>query len=181
MNEELIDAIQLMVEHYVKKAPYNRLLDGVIVDTDNDNKIYSVQVNGVYYEKVKPAHDEIELNVGDKVYVIIVNNDYSQKLILGRIGGGYKSDILDYENLPTTPVKIYRIGNNPIGKAYRFDYAFEGYPPEYQWSQVLHRDDNNKVYMISQFYSDGTALYFYLIRNEAGRLEYYGKNQFWTN
>jgi hypothetical protein len=177
--EELIEAVTMIVDEYVGKAPYNYIVDGVITDVDNTAKLYTVEINQVNYEKVGVAHFNNDFQIGDQVYVIIMNNNFSHKLILGKNGNAVVKGKLDYFNLPTTPVRIHRIGGDPKGKAYRFDYAFEGHPVEYNWKQVLHRRDDQKVYMITQYYSDDTVLYFYLLRNAADRVEYYGENPLW--
>lgn len=177
--DELITAVELIVDKKIGKAPYNRLVEGIITDINTSTKLYTVEINHVNYENVEVADFNNVFNIGDHVYIIVPNNNFSHKLILGKSGSTVQKGKIDYLNLPTTPVRIHRLGDDPKGKAYRFDYGFEKYPAEYQWRQVLHRNDAGQVYLISQYYSDDTVLFFYLLRNAANRVEYFGENQEW--
>lgn len=173
-QEELISAIQYIVSQNLKKERRAMVLDGVIVERFQDK--YTVFIEDIEYYNIPSLNSQDFYKPGDRVLILTNNGHFADKIILGyKQGSSNPSSKIDKSSLPTSPVKILRENDDPTGRAYRFDYGFEGYPPEKAWSQVLHREDG-KVLFISNHYSDGTIDYYYLVRNSADRVEYYGKN-----
>lgn len=173
--EELIKTVKYLVKETMKKEPYIRIADGVIQERTFDS--YTVLIDNNEYYDISPLNENDNYEEGDLVYIIIQNINYGDKTILGHRVGGRRSTKIDRDNMPNYPVQIVREGNDPRGKAVRFNYGFEGSPVEKSWSQVLHRNSKNQVFMITDHFFDGTVEYNYLLRNEADRVEYYGRNQ----
>ena len=175
IQEEIINTVQYIVKETLKKTPYVRIVDGVIQERTFDT--YTILIDNEEYYDISPLNENDNYVEGDLVYIVIQNVNYGDKTILGHRLGGKRSFKIDRDNMLTYPVQIVREGNDPRGKAIRFNYGFEGFPVEKSWSQVLHRNDKEQVFMITDHYYDGTVEYNYLVRNEADRVEYYGRNQ----
>ena len=163
IREEIIETISYLIKQNLSEASFNKLIDGKIIERTNDT--YTVMIANEEYFNVQSLNHYEKYSEGDLVYIIVQNNNFSEKLILGRKAGSFFEPEVDKDNLPTEPVLIIRENDNPRGKAVRFDYGFEGYPIEKVWSQVLHRDSNGKVIMITSHYFNGTVDYTYLLRN----------------
>lgn len=110
----------------------------------------------------------IPFKLGDRVIVEYINSNPHDRFVLALIGGGYEIDVIDYDALPTEPVKIIRDDN---GKAYKFIYAYDR--PTKEWSQELIRNDEGKVVQVIYAYPDGFILIRTLFRDEDGKLERY--------
>lgn len=175
IQDEIIESIQLIVKRELAEAPFNKLVDGLVMERTGDLE-YTVQIANKEYFNIQPLNIKDSFEEGDIVYILIRNNNFSDKKILGTRGEANRKKEIKLEELPTFPVHIIRENNDPKGKVFRFDYGFEGFPIEKTWSQVLHRDLKNKVFMITHHYFDGSSDYFYLLRNEAERVHYYGRN-----
>lgn len=172
--EEIIKTIRYLIEKELTKAPFNYLLDGVIKEKTGD-LTYTVLIANKEYYNIEPMNINDSYAVDDIVYVLVRNNDFSDKKILGSKGLSKSKGGIDKNNLPDYPVHIIR-ENGETGRAFRFNYGFENYPLEYRWSQVLHRNDRGQVIMISNHYYDNTVDFFHLLRNSSDRVYYYGKN-----
>ena len=69
------------VEDKVKKAPFDKCVQGRIVS--KNNKMYNVKILGTVY--TVPSLNDIQYNINDAVWIIKINGNEDNKYILGRM------------------------------------------------------------------------------------------------
>ena len=82
ISKNIQDAIKTIVEQAVRIAPFDKTRTGVIKGIDTDTNTYSVQVDGVTYDKIKGVAN-LSLVVGDTVLVVFPTNNATQMIIIG--------------------------------------------------------------------------------------------------
>lgn len=93
-QNELLDAIEIIVDGKLKRLKYNYYMLGVVSSVDNVKKEYKVNMNGNYF--TLKARQGLIVNVNDVVYVCIANNDFSNKFIDNVLGqSSNQEDVLD--------------------------------------------------------------------------------------
>jgi len=87
MNEiqkAIYTTIQNLFEERIKKLKFDYTLTGKVVSIATDNKSAMVEING--NESKCLIKDGIAFIVGDIVLITVIQNDYSRKVIYGKIG-----------------------------------------------------------------------------------------------
>lgn len=77
-EDNIIESILIAIEESLKRLSFNRYVDGVIQSV-NDDGTYDVKINSGT-SKLKPLR-EATYKVGDVVFVLVKNNNYSFKYI----------------------------------------------------------------------------------------------------
>lgn len=78
INKYILDAIQVVIKKFLKNLKYNYYVTGKITAVNTDGT-YGVQINNTVSNL--PARSGLTLAVGDVVYVMVVNGNYSFKFI----------------------------------------------------------------------------------------------------
>jgi ribosomal protein S1 len=78
INKYILDAIQVVIKKFLKNLKYNYYVTGKITSVNSDGT-YGVQINGVVSNL--PARPGSTFSVGDVVYVMVVNGNYSFKFV----------------------------------------------------------------------------------------------------
>lgn len=82
INKSIQDAIKTIVNEAIRTAPFDKTRTGVIKGIDANTNTYSVQVDGVVYDKIKGVAN-LSLVVGDTVLVMFPTNNTTQMIIIG--------------------------------------------------------------------------------------------------
>lgn len=79
---ELADANIYGMKQLVSSAPFDKSLEGLVVGFNKDENTYSVEINKYVYDNVPSLNPNIKVN--DTVTVCILQNNFSQLVILGK-------------------------------------------------------------------------------------------------
>lgn len=79
LDDIIIDSIIYAIKEISKKLKYNKKIEGVVTEVINEFT-YKVKIQD--NESVIKSINNIEYQVGDVVYIIIFNNNNSDKRIL---------------------------------------------------------------------------------------------------
>lgn len=77
--DKILEAIEIMIDEKIKSLKFNYVIDGTITEIIDTN---TYKVNLFDNIETLKSMDGQEYTVGDIVYVIIFNNNYSNKKIL---------------------------------------------------------------------------------------------------
>ena len=78
-GDKILEAIEIMVDEKINSLKFNRVIDGAITEVIDAN---TYKVNLFDNIEILNSMDGQEYAVGDIVYVIVFNNNYSNKKIL---------------------------------------------------------------------------------------------------
>ncbi|WP_039230736.1 hypothetical protein [Clostridium haemolyticum] len=78
----ILDGIVVVVKELIKKTRLNYTEIGTVINK-NDNGTYKVRINDSTTD-IKSLHG-IEYKANDVVYILIMNQDFSKKLILDKV------------------------------------------------------------------------------------------------
>ena len=81
-QEKLLESIDTMIEERMKELKFNYTIDAKIIE-DLTSSEYKILYNGDEY-KAKAINNQT-YKVDDLVYVLVLNNDFSNKKILCKI------------------------------------------------------------------------------------------------
>lgn len=119
MIEELLKAMHIISEEKVNTAPYNYCIKAQIVKTYSKGK-YRVRTSEQSEFNVNSLHLNFKYDVGDVVWVLIINNVFtkyryvlgsaeeaklSRTLLMSPNGTEYEVSVDDDGNLTTTKIK----------------------------------------------------------------------------
>lgn len=82
LQDKIINAIELIIDEKLNKLEFNRVLEGKITEVLTAPN-YKIICHGDEY-KAKAINDATYL-VDDRVYVLVLNNNFSNKIILCKI------------------------------------------------------------------------------------------------
>lgn len=77
--DKILEAIEIMIDEKIKSLKFNYVIDGTITEVIDTN---TYKVNLFDNIETLKSMDGQEYTVGDIVYVIVFNNNYSNKKIL---------------------------------------------------------------------------------------------------
>lgn len=77
--DKILEAIDIMMNEKIKKLKFNYVLDGTITEVINPN---TYKINVLDNVETLNSMNSNQYLVGDIVYVIVFNNNYSDKKIL---------------------------------------------------------------------------------------------------
>lgn len=82
IQDDLFAVIDTIVKNRINNAKFDKTIGGqVIAVVDSDNELYKVRYNDITFV----AKSNIDVNIGDNVYVLVPENDFTNtKLILQR-------------------------------------------------------------------------------------------------
>ena len=80
-QQNLLESIDILVKENNKNQKFNRTEEGKITEVISSNT-YNVNIKNNVYQ-IKTINSEI-YNVGDLVLILILNNNFSRKVILGK-------------------------------------------------------------------------------------------------
>ena len=80
-QQNLLESIDILVKENNKNQKFNRTEEGKITEVISSN-IYNVNIKNNVYQ-IKTINSEV-YNVGDLVLILILNNNFSRKVILGK-------------------------------------------------------------------------------------------------
>ena len=84
INESICKAINIIAKRIVDKAKYDITVLGTVVSVSLNKETYKIKVGEASYT-AKPV-GEVEYEIGDRVYMLIPQNDRTQtKFILGKM------------------------------------------------------------------------------------------------
>lgn len=78
-GDKILEAIEIMVDEKINSLKFNRVIDGTITEVIDTN---TYKVNLFDNIETLKSMNEQEYMVGDIVYVIVFNDNYSNKKIL---------------------------------------------------------------------------------------------------
>ena len=83
ITENLLDAINVIVEEKLKKLEFDKTYKAIVISTDKRNKgRYGCETNGLKYEAIGTPNEQL---IGDIVYVNVPQNNWDkQKNIIGK-------------------------------------------------------------------------------------------------
>lgn len=174
MSNQNYDVITMLEKTVIQVLKKNNLLGGnkifgVVEDVLNSSTLY---VNMPQFNKSEMINcsPRATFKVGDHVLVEFINNNPQDKFVYAVIKemGREDNSYLDYQLLPTEPVRIER---DETKRACKFIYGYDR--PTKTWSQELLRGEDGKVVSIKHTYPDGFILIRNLIRNDDGLLDRY--------
>ncbi len=79
IEQKIIEAIEIIIEERIKRLKFNYMVEGTIIEV-MDNNTYKVNLFGIETELKSMNNDVYE--VGDIVYVVVWNSNYSNKTIV---------------------------------------------------------------------------------------------------
>ena len=80
-QQNLLESIDILVKENNKNQKFNRTEEGKITEVISSNT-YNVNIKNNVYQ-IKTINSEV-YNVGDLVLILILNNNFSRKVILGK-------------------------------------------------------------------------------------------------
>ena len=81
IQQSIFNAIKNIINSVIKTLKYNYTIEGKITEVISSN-IYNVNIKNNVYQ-IKTINSEV-YNVGDLVLILILNNNFSRKVILGK-------------------------------------------------------------------------------------------------
>lgn len=83
LTDDLFQSIDTIVSARIAKLPYDQTIECEVVNVDKaEDNIYTVRYQAATFEAISPS---IQYSIGDRVYVAIPQNDYTQnKIILNK-------------------------------------------------------------------------------------------------
>lgn len=78
-RKELLDAIDILIQGELKKLSFSYHIEAKVKSVDTVNKKAIVDING--QEETLPYRDGLTLSVNNVVLVLVVNGNYSRKII----------------------------------------------------------------------------------------------------
>lgn len=84
ISENLLTAIDILIQERLKDLPFDKTIVGTIVDTNIEQGYCNVLYQGLIF----PAYSDriTDLNANDTVYVLIPQNDVANKrFIIGKL------------------------------------------------------------------------------------------------
>lgn len=96
LTDDLFQSIDTIVSARIAKLPYDQTIECEVVNADKaEDNIYTVRYQVATFEAISPS---IQYSVGDRVYVAIPQNDYTQnKIILNK---KQEDEIITTKTLP---------------------------------------------------------------------------------
>lgn len=82
LQDKIINAIELIIDEKINQLAFNKTLEGKITAVLTAPN-YTIVYNGDEYT-AKAINGETYL-VGDRVYILVLNNNFSNKIILCKI------------------------------------------------------------------------------------------------
>lgn len=80
IQDEIYKTIDIIIGERFKSLPYNYCLEGTIM-ADNGDGSYQVEIYDSI-STIKPIDNSKTYNVNDVVFVLVINNNFSNKYIL---------------------------------------------------------------------------------------------------
>lgn len=80
IQEAILESINYMLQEKLKKVKYNYCLEGVITAVEDD--IYTLKIDD--QETTCKSINGAIYQVNDIVYILVINNEMSNKIILGK-------------------------------------------------------------------------------------------------
>lgn len=80
VNSYILDAIDVVIDSKLKELDFNKTLEGVVREVHDDGCDIDINGSTIYANKLSG----MEYEIGDVVIVLVLNNNYSNKIILGR-------------------------------------------------------------------------------------------------
>lgn len=80
IQDEIYKTIDILIRERLKSFPYNYCLEGTIKIINSDGT-YDVEILDSI-SKIKPLDNTKTYNINDIVFVLVINNDFSNKYIL---------------------------------------------------------------------------------------------------
>ena len=81
VQQKLLESIDILVKENNKNQKFNRTEEGKITEVISSNT-YNVNIKNNVYQ-IKTINSEV-YNVGDPVLILILNNNFSRKIIFGK-------------------------------------------------------------------------------------------------
>lgn len=81
VQQKLLESINILVKENNKNQKFNRTEEGKITEVISSNT-YNVNIKNNVYQ-IKTINSEV-YNVGDLVLILILNNNFSRKVIIGK-------------------------------------------------------------------------------------------------
>lgn len=81
VQQKLLESIDILVKENNKNQKFNRTEEGKITEVISSNT-YNVNIKNNVYQ-IKTINSEV-YNVGDLVLILILNNNFSRKVIIGK-------------------------------------------------------------------------------------------------
>lgn len=106
LQQDILESIDIITDAKIAVIPYDYTIKGKVISINNTDCV--IEVNGEQYSaKIK---DSINIVIGDVVFVQIIRNDFSDKVITGKIGtvSGdgtiISADWVNITNKPNSPI-----------------------------------------------------------------------------
>ncbi|MBS4539829.1 hypothetical protein GOQ27_15245 [Clostridium sp. D2Q-11] len=80
-DTNILEACNILIDAKLKSMKFNKTLEGKVTEVI-DSSTYKVNINNEEY-KIRKLNDDI-YQVGDIVFVLIINNNFSNKVILSK-------------------------------------------------------------------------------------------------
>lgn len=80
-DKDIIEAFNILIDAKINSIKFNRTVEGKITGVI-DNSTYKVKIKNEEY-KIRRINDDM-YNVGDMVLVLVINNNFSNKVILSK-------------------------------------------------------------------------------------------------
>lgn len=79
-SKDLIDSIKIIVQNFIKNAPYDKTYEGKIKTINSSTNNYDVLINGNVY--TLPIYISRTLTINQIVKVVVPQNQWSKAFIL---------------------------------------------------------------------------------------------------
>lgn len=94
---ELADANIYGMKQLVSNAPFDKSLEGLVIGFNKEENTYSVEINKYVYDNVPSLTSNIKVN--DTVTVCIIQNNFSQLVILGKYSDAEEDTKRELDNI----------------------------------------------------------------------------------
>lgn len=109
----ITDTIDKFINEQIKKSPYDKTYNGLIVSVD-EHSLYSVLVGGITYSRVSAINGDYSKN--QSVKVIVPQGQFNLMYIVGSSTNSSKSNVCwraEYQHIPSLQNQWIRIGKIP--------------------------------------------------------------------
>lgn len=147
ITENILDAINVIVEEKLKKLDYDKTYKAIVIGTDKRDKgRYNCETEGLKYEAIGAPNEQL---IGDIVYVNVPQNNWSkQKNIIGR-------SVMDENKiLAASPFTYFYRPNNTPFYSQEYDDFFITANENQQYTSLDFNETYNPTRESPQVYGD---------------------------